>query len=179
MHVTGFEPATSRLKAPCSYTNWATHAHYVLLSFCLSHLSDFILVISFLIVIVSKFYFCLLFYKFLLSTLKFILSIIFFANGLFAVGVQGFEPWTSWSQIKRSTKLSHTPNNGFADISAVRIVGIEPTRFLVRFWIWCVCLISPYPHIYWKKNLSNRGSGTWTRQHLVLETSTLPIELYP
>ena len=26
-----------------------------------------------------------------------------------SIGVQGFEPWTSWSQTKRSTKLSHTP----------------------------------------------------------------------
>ncbi len=25
------------------------------------------------------------------------------------VGVQGFEPWTSWSQTRRSTKLSYTP----------------------------------------------------------------------
>jgi hypothetical protein len=27
------------------------------------------------------------------------------------VGVAGFEPTTSWSQTRRSTKLSYTPNN--------------------------------------------------------------------
>ena len=31
-------------------------------------------------------------------------------EALLVVGMQGFEPWTSWSQTRRSTKLSYIPN---------------------------------------------------------------------
>ena len=33
----------------------------------------------------------------------------FFINCMIVVGVTGFEPATSWSQTRRSTKLSYTP----------------------------------------------------------------------
>ena len=29
----------------------------------------------------------------------------------FLVGVQGFEPWTPWSQTRCATRLRHTPPN--------------------------------------------------------------------
>ncbi len=32
-------------------------------------------------------------------------------RGLYLIGVTGFEPATSWSRTKRSTKLSYTPDN--------------------------------------------------------------------
>ena len=38
---------------------------------------------------------------------------LYFGKTAFAdylIGVTGFEPATSWSQTKRSTKLSYTPN---------------------------------------------------------------------
>ena len=40
------------------------------------------------------------------------------------VGVAGFEPATSWSRTKRSTKLSHTPKN-IAIGSPMALVGEE------------------------------------------------------
>ena len=46
--------------------------------------------------------------------------------GPYMVGVAGFEPATSWSQTKRSTKLSHT--------SMVRLEGFEPSRYCYQ-WI--------------------------------------------
>ena len=42
---------------------------------------------------------------------------------LFLVRVAGFEPTASWSQTKRSTKLSYTR------IYLVRVEGFEPPRF--------------------------------------------------
>ena len=44
------------------------------------------------------------------------------------VGVKGFEPSASWSQTKRSTKLSYTPKYfDLANIKAtVASIGFEP-----------------------------------------------------
>jgi hypothetical protein len=40
------------------------------------------------------------------------------------IGATGFEPATSWSQTKRSTKLSYTPIK-----QVLRPIGLEPTTF--------------------------------------------------
>jgi hypothetical protein len=41
------------------------------------------------------------------------------------VGVQGFEPWTLWSQTRCATRLRYTPK-------LVRMTGIEPARLAAR-----------------------------------------------
>ena len=37
------------------------------------------------------------------------------------VGIQGFEPWTPWSQTRCATRLRYTPKNNLVENS-----GIEP-----------------------------------------------------
>jgi hypothetical protein len=45
------------------------------------------------------------------------------------VGKTGFEPATSWSQTKRSTKLSYFPKSIFIFKKMARPTGIEPIAF--------------------------------------------------
>ena len=54
--------------------------------------------------------------------------------GPYMVGVAGFEPATSWSQTKRSTKLSHTPME--PDTRYVRVTeGYKSPVLLIKL-IW-------------------------------------------
>ena len=45
------------------------------------------------------------------------------------VGVTGFEPATSWSRTKRTTKLCHTPNIGAND--GIRTHDLQFTKLLL------------------------------------------------
>ena len=57
------------------------------------------------------------------------------------VGVAGFEPTTSCTQNKRTTRLCYTP------FILVRIEGLEPPRRKAMVPKTIVSTISPYPHM--------------------------------
>ena len=56
------------------------------------------------------------------------------------VGVQGFEPWTPWSQTRCATRLRYTPNN------LVEIRGFEPRTQACKASVFPTI---PYPRLSW------------------------------
>ena len=50
---------------------------------------------------------------------------------IFLVGVQGFEPWTPWSQTRCATRLRHTPNeiggDGWSRTSSAEAADLQST----------------------------------------------------
>ena len=84
------------------------------------------------------------------------------------VGVQGFEPWTLWSQTRCATRLRYTPN------ILVESVGIEPTDLLITsLHLSRVLHYRParFP-IWWRWSGSNRLP-------LACKATALPDELHP
>ena len=53
------------------------------------------------------------------------------------VGAEGFEPSTSWSRTRRSTRLSHAPNRKSQPAGAGAITSIAPEARLLLFFGRC------------------------------------------
>ena len=77
------------------------------------------------------------------------------------VGVAGFEPATSWSQTKRSTKLSHTPME--PDTRYARVTeGYKSPVLLIK--------------LIWHINKFNEVIFVWSTQSILLNCIAIIIK---
>ena len=89
------------------------------------------------------------------------LSVSFFVY--FVVGVQGFEPWTPWSQTRCATRLRHTPTStrlyleNYIDFLGLGVVEPSNSLNLVGFGV---------DRIYQSKNTGSKITVALGRQSL-------------